>query len=350
MHIQGSGEFFNFDNPSTYGIFSVLPLEITKNIFQKTNKKDLISFSLVNRNFLNLYGLKEQIDKLKLYTNIICDSIKDESPAIHEELKKFLKKLDEEIITLPPFKLLGFLNSKRKELIDILKNLGVENLANQISDFQAVMNEIDRVMRQRMGAHVEEPAIIAQTPFERGHEFDALQEKLANENANIEEIAEEFSQKFINFFNENASACRFDKLNEKLEKEGLISIVIELDEIYKENSVLSFNPICPRDIFFTNDSITPFGFQGTLCTAYCESEYARIKILCGATQNWSHAVIGIGYIHKKLVALGETQRAEEILKESEDIEMKFAQSQQEMFEQMAESNKRLAEDKKGLFF
>ena len=304
MHIQGFGEIFNLDNPSTYGIFSVLPLEITKNILQKTNEKDLISFSLVNRNFLNLYGLKEQTDKLKEYTSIICDAIKDESPTIHDELTNFLKNLDEEIKNLPPFKLLGFLNSKRKELIGILKNLGVENLANELSEFQVIFNQIDHVMGQRMEPHQEEP------PEPAKYELDTPQEQLANENADQEEITAELSNKFHEFFMEKSSSCQFDKLNEKLEKEKLLSFTTIINDMFKDNPILGFNPIFPRDIFFTNDSITPFGFQSTLCIAYCESEYARIKLLCGATQDWSKAMIGIGYIYQKLLALEETQRAD----------------------------------------
>jgi hypothetical protein len=61
-------------------------------------------------------------------------------------------------------------------------------------------------------------------------------------------------------------------------------------------------------------------------------------------------MIGIGYIHQKLLALRETQRAEEILTESEEMQMKFAQIQLKMFEAMAESNARLAKDRNGHFF
>ncbi len=107
------------------GYFSYLPVEVKGIIFSFTDENDLLLTSMLNKKFTNMYGFNNQINKLKIFISKICEHIKDDAPAIYDQLNELLIGIDEEIKNLPFFNLLPFLKFKRNQIIDNFSKLSL---------------------------------------------------------------------------------------------------------------------------------------------------------------------------------------------------------------------------------
>lgn len=217
-------------------------------------------------------GFHEQAGRLVNLIYHITGIVKLLSPAIYEELNIFLIQTKEEIVNLPLLKLDLFLEGKKSELNRILQKLAVEDLAEDLPAYPVPKNRKE-----------------LKTAYQ--------------------------------FMLDKVVSCKFRHLIEVLCAQGLLAAFE--DENFED---LKCDFILPRRAFSADSSITPDRFQNTLCKAYCEAEYRRMKIICAFSEDklgisFKNAKYrALSYITQKLIEIGEPEKASEMQFEFEELE------------------------------